>query len=37
MVLLYIRWTGDMVFLFKSIVQCSDELIHKIALKFSKK
>ena len=36
MVLLYIWLAGDVVFLVKSIVQCSNELNHKIALKFSK-
>ena len=37
MVLFYIWSAGDVVLLVKSIVQCSDESNHKIALKFSKK
>ena len=37
MVLFYIWSAGDVVFLVKSIVQCSDESNHKVALGFSKK
>ena len=37
MFIFYIWLAGDVVFLFKSIVQCSDESNHKIALKFGKK